>query len=173
MGLKQGLDRVVSAARLAADTNPEMLFVLMGDGSQRGLLEELGADLANLSFMEPVSQDQFIDTLAAADFLLVCESPSVVDMSLPSKLTSYMAAGRPIIGAVRADGATAREIEYSESGSVVESATEEALLGTIAELQRDPEQMQILGKRGQAYAISDLSPAASLAKLSELVSASI
>ena len=95
MGLKQGLERVVQAAALAADTHPEMLFVLMGDGSQRAALAELATGLPNLTFMDPVSQGDFMDTLAAADILLVCESPTVLDMSLPSKLTSYMAAGRP------------------------------------------------------------------------------
>ena len=150
MGLKQGLERVVEAARLAAESHPELLFVLMGDGSQRGMLEEMAAGLSNLSFIDPVPQDQFMDTLAAADFLLVCESSSVVDMSLPSKLTSYMTAGRPIVGAVRADGATARELEIAEAGRVVEGDDAEALLRTLEDLSGDPAAMDLLGGEGRS-----------------------
>lgn len=172
MGLKQGLERVAQAASLAVDTHPDLLFVLMGDGSQRGALEALGDGLPNLILMDPVPQNDFMDTLAAADFLLVCEAPSVLDMSLPSKLTSYMTAGRPIVGAVRTDGATARELRYSEAGVVVDDETDLALLSAITELKSDPERMRLLGRSGEAFATSDLSPSSSLSKITELVSAS-
>ena len=127
--------------------------------------------LPNLTFVDPVSQGDFMDTLAAADILLVCESPTVLDMSLPSKLTSYMAAGRPIVGAVRPDGATARELDFSGAGQVVDGDGPESLVRAIATLIDDPAEMERVGERGQAYAASDLSPAASLAKLADLVTA--
>lgn len=171
MGLKQGLERVVQAAELAADTHPEMLFVFLGDGSQRVALAELATGLPNLAFADPVSQVDFMDTLAAADILLVCESPTVLDMSLPSKLTSYMAAGRPIVGAVRPDGATARELDFSGAGRVVDGDGPESLVRALASLIDDPAEMERVGERGQAYAASDLSPAASLLKLADMVTA--
>jgi glycosyltransferase involved in cell wall biosynthesis len=172
MGLKQGLERVVSAARSALDAHPEMLFVLMGDGSQRDVLQEAASGLTNLVVMDPVANEDFMDTLAAADVLLVCESASVVDMSLPSKLTSYMASGRPILGAVRPDGATARELEFSGAGLVVDGDDDSALLLSLTDLICDRERMTLIGEKGQKYAASDLSPDSALAKLSELVTAS-
>src|SRR4051794_17113008 len=41
MGLKQGLENVVAAARLAAATGSDARFVIMGDGGQRRHLQEL------------------------------------------------------------------------------------------------------------------------------------
>lgn len=172
MGLKQGLERVVEAARLAEREAPELLFVLMGDGSRKATLQEMGAGLSNLHFQEPAAQENFMDTLAAADVLLVCESPNVVDMSLPSKLTSYMTAGRPIVAAVRPAGATARELRLSGAGDVIGDASAYELLKALAGLQDDPQRMQLLGKKGQEYAASDLSSRASLKKLEELVKSS-
>jgi hypothetical protein len=90
-------------------------------------------------------------------------------MSLPSKLTSYMAAGRPIIGAVRPDGATAREIAFSGSGIVVDGEGVNDLLRTIDQLTVNPDSAGRLGANGQAYAASDLSPETSLAKIADLV----
>lgn len=47
MGLKQGLEVLVGAARL----DPSVRFVLMGDGSQRGALAELASDVPNLDII--------------------------------------------------------------------------------------------------------------------------
>ena len=43
MGLKQGLEQVVAAARLATTDAPDLRFVLMGDGNQRPALEQLAS----------------------------------------------------------------------------------------------------------------------------------
>jgi 2-polyprenyl-6-methoxyphenol hydroxylase-like FAD-dependent oxidoreductase len=43
----------------------------------------------------------------AADLLLLCERPGVLEMSLPSKLTSYVTSGRPLLAAVEPGGITA------------------------------------------------------------------
>jgi glycosyltransferase involved in cell wall biosynthesis len=169
MGLKQGLDRVIDAAREASRQSSDLVFVLMGDGSQRTTLEQEGRGVPNLHFIDPAAEGEFMDTLAAADILLVCESPTVLDMSLPSKLTSYMAAGRPIVGAVRPEGATAREIEIAGSGVVVSGDDAHSLVCTIQALAQDKGRMEAYGLRGQRYAVSDLSPESSLGRITELV----
>ena len=60
--------------------------------------------------LPPLDDEQYPIALAAADVLLVNERPSVGDMSLPSKVTSYLAARRPVLAAVAPDGATAAEV---------------------------------------------------------------
>ena len=54
--------------------------------------------------------------LAAADVLAVTQRASVLDMSVPSKLTSYFAAGRPVVASVAAEGGTAQEVRRSGAG---------------------------------------------------------
>ena len=65
--------------------------------------------------------------LAAADVLLINERESVVQMSLPSKLTSYLVAGQPILAAVNDDGATAQELRRLGLGNVVDPGDAAAL----------------------------------------------
>jgi hypothetical protein len=48
-------------------------------------------------------------------------------MSLPSKLTSYLVAGQPILAAVNDDGATARELRRLGLGNVVGAGDAAAL----------------------------------------------
>jgi colanic acid biosynthesis glycosyl transferase WcaI len=93
MGLKQGLENIIACARLAHETDPDLLFVLMGNGSQQTLLQQWALELPNVRFLDPVDGEMFPNALHAADILLINQRGSVVDMSLPSKLTSYLAVG--------------------------------------------------------------------------------
>lgn len=152
MGLKQGLEQVVDAAQIAAHRGDPIRFVLMGDGSQRSLLTERARGLANVSFLPVQPDDVFADTLASADVLLLSERASVVDMSLPSKLTSYFAAGRPVVAAVLPSGATAREVTRSGGGLVVAAGYPDELLGALQRLRSEPAVAIRLGETGRAYA---------------------
>lgn len=95
MGLKQGLEHVVEAARSAASSH-RIKWIFVGDGSQKGQLQKLAEDLSCVDFIGIVSDSEFPNILAAADVLLVHQAPEVREMSLPSKLTSYQVAGTPI-----------------------------------------------------------------------------
>jgi colanic acid biosynthesis glycosyl transferase WcaI len=164
MGLKQGLENVVNAARLAAQTAPHVRFVLMGDGSQKERLLRLAADVPTLNFLPPASNEDFPDFLAAADVLLVNERAAAVSMSLPSKLTSYFKAGMPVLAAVPSGGATASEVARSQGGVVIPPDDHGALLGGVLALA-DPDLRQALGQAAHAYANERLSSAQALAEL--------
>ena len=169
MGLKQGLEHVVQAARLAAEERSRVRFVLMGDGNQRSSLETLATGLPTVSFMDPQPAERFPDILAAADVLLVNERKSVVDMALPSKLTSYMVAGRPILAAVTAGGATAREVARSGAGLVVAAEEPRALLSALERLAAEPDLANRLAAAGASYAEHELGAAANLRRAEEFI----
>ncbi|WP_241741381.1 glycosyltransferase family 4 protein [Streptomyces sp. L2] len=165
MGLKQGLDVLVEAARQA----PEVQVVLMGEGSQRSALQALGAGLPNLQFLPPAADAEFPEVLAAADVLAVTQRASVLDMSVPSKLTSYFAAGRPVVASVSVGGGAAREVSRSAAGIVVPPESAAALLNAVRELSHDPAAADRLGARGLAYIDAHLSREAGLARMSALL----
>lgn len=156
MGLKQGLDQVVDAARVADARQMPVKFVLMGDGSQRRSLEVRGRSIERLQFLPFQPEDEVSNVLEAADILLVSERATVIDMSLPSKLTSYFAAGRPIVAAVPADGSTAREIVRSGAGVIVPTGDADDLTSAIARLGEDAELAATLGLAGRTYAEAEL-----------------
>jgi glycosyltransferase involved in cell wall biosynthesis len=167
MGLKQGLENVILTARLARAADPSIRFVLLGGGSQRARLEQLAGGLANVSFLDPLPEADFPNILAASDLLLVNERKSVIDMSLPSKLTSYFRAGRPVIAAVP-DGSTAAEIRRSQAGIVVAAEAPGELLNAIHQLAADPARASALGAAGSRYAHDVLCEAAVLANYERL-----
>jgi len=139
MGMKQGLDVVERAASLATRSGDDVVFALVGDGNQRKSLEAEARDLKNLRFVDPVSDAQYPLVLAAADVLLLCERPGVKDMSMPSKLTSYLSASRPMVASVESEGATGRLVEALGVGAMCEPGDAESLLSTVRLLRGDSE----------------------------------
>ena len=160
MGMKQGLGNVVEAARTAAGAGSAVRFVLLGDGGQRRHLESLAAGVGNLTFLDPLPDGEFEDALAAADVLVLNEADTVAEMSVPSKLTSYFASGRPVVAATAARSAASAEIQRSGGGVRVDTGDPAALHAAVAELGADPERATAIGARGRAYAQEHLTAAA-------------
>jgi colanic acid biosynthesis glycosyl transferase WcaI len=117
-----------------------------------------------------VSNDRYSELLGAADLLLVNERPSVSDMALPSKLTSYFAAGRGVLAAVSADGACAHEVAKTGGAALVVPPGEPAsLAGAIEKLSADPEALRAMGTAGVRYAEEHLGRAAAAGRARHLV----
>ena len=169
IGFKQGLHNVVAAARLAAERGLPIRFVLMGDGSDRRRLEDLGAGLPTLEFLDPQPEDTFMDIMAAADVLLINEQASVQDMSLPSKITSYLLAGRPVVAAVRDGGSTAAALHESGAALVVPAEHPGLLLGALRSLAGDHALQTRLATNGFAYAREHFDATTQLAKAARFV----
>ncbi|WP_345424246.1 glycosyltransferase [Actinomycetospora chlora] len=161
MGAKQNLENVVEAARLAQARDLPVTFVLLGAGNQRHRLLELAAGCDRLRFADPLPDGEFETALAAADVLLVNERPSISEMCVPSKLTSYFAAGRPVVAATSASSPAAREVSAAGAGIVVEPGRPELLLeATVALGMGGAEAAEHLGGHGRRYAATRCSAAA-------------
>lgn len=137
MGMKQGLEYAVGAAQLAADMASDIQFVFVGDGNQRPQLEVLASGLSNLRFLDSVSDEDYPTVLAAADILLLHERPGAAEMSLPSKLTSYVAARRPILAAIDDHGITKSLLDTYGAAITVPSGDARAMLDAIHRLDHD------------------------------------
>jgi glycosyltransferase involved in cell wall biosynthesis len=169
MGLKQGLEQVVDAARLAAEQGAPVRFVLVGDGSQAEALRQAARDLPTLAVL-PVQLDGLhASLLAAADVLLLAERATQLDMSLPSKLTGYFAAGRPILATVPRNGSSAREIDRAGAGLTVPAGDPGSILEALAHLRADPMLSSRLATAGPLYAEAHVGAAACLTRAASLV----
>ena len=165
MGLKQGLEVLVDAARLAQDIH----VVLMGDGSRREALRGRAAGLRNVDLLPPADAHEFTDVLAAADVLVVTQRASVLDMSVPSKLTSYFVSGRPVVASVADGGGAAQEIHRSRAGLLVAPEDPAALLSAVRGLVATPAEADALGANGPRYVARHLGREAALARFDALL----
>jgi colanic acid biosynthesis glycosyl transferase WcaI len=171
MGFKQGLETAVHAAAELARRDEPIDLVLIGDGSRRKALQAMATGKPNIRFLEPVDGDDYPTVLAAADLLLLCERPTVADMSLPSKLTSYMISGRPIIASVASGGATARELARVERGAeMVTAGRGEELAAAVIALRSLAGHRAQMAAAARDHAEAHLTAPAALRRLETAVS---
>lgn len=164
MGAKQGLGSVVAAARMAQARAEKVRFVLMGDGNQRRALEEAASDCRNITFIDPLPLEEFEAALQCADILLLNELPSLSEMAVPSKLTSYFASGTAVIAATDEKSVTAAEIAESGAGLRVEPGSPDALLAGVLQLSGDPAYARKLSAAGRRFQKQELSAESALEK---------
>jgi colanic acid biosynthesis glycosyl transferase WcaI len=162
MGMKQGLDNLLDAARLLAG---QADVVLSGDGNDRARLEARvrTEGLQNVKFCPPQEPGHYEAMLAAADVLIVNQRPSIADMSLPSKLTSYFAAGNPVVAAVALDGETATEVATADAGILVPAGQPDRLAAAILQLRDHPDRARVYAVNGRRYSRTVLAANAILA----------
>jgi glycosyltransferase involved in cell wall biosynthesis len=110
MGNKQNLETLIDAAKILI-SKTGITFYLVGHGNQEAHLKNLAKGLKNLHFMPAVADEDFPNVLGGADLLVVSERASQLEMSLPSKLTSYFFSNRPVIASVPFAGATAQYLD--------------------------------------------------------------
>jgi colanic acid biosynthesis glycosyl transferase WcaI len=169
MGAKQALENVLDAARLAESQGLNMRFVLLGNGNQREHLIELGSRLSSLQFMDSLSEDDFQGAMAAADILLVNEKKGVSEMAVPSKLTSYFAAKRPVIVATDLGSITAEEVEMAGAGVRVNAADPQGLIDAALELGQDEVAAEKHGQNGADFQARHLSQTAAISHYAEII----
>jgi glycosyltransferase involved in cell wall biosynthesis len=166
MGAKQDLEKVVRAAEALAG-NSQIKIYLVGHGNQEANLKVLCAGKSNIAVMPAVSDEDYSALLSAADLLLVNERSTQMEMSLPSKLTSYLYSERPVIAAVPRGGATWKFLDGI--AELVEAGNPKALADSIIELRNNPAKMEKLAKDGLAFAKANLEPSVGRAKYLEWV----
>uniref|UniRef100_A1UBG7 Glycosyl transferase, group 1 n=1 Tax=Mycobacterium sp. (strain KMS) TaxID=189918 RepID=A1UBG7_MYCSK len=173
MGLKQGLENIVDAAREADERSAPVHFLLVGDGGERRKLMERAHGISRITFVGPLSDADYRLALSAADVLLVNEKPGISSMAVPSKLTSYFHAGRPVIAATDADGITASEVLAAGAGIVVPAGEHSALLDAVLDLGDDPAAAARFGRNGRRYRESVLDEQVAIAQWESLVETTI
>ena len=153
MGLKQGLQTIVEAARVTEASSSGLTWMLVGDGEERRRLQESAVryGLTRLQFLPLQPNGMVPFMLAAADVLLVVQKASVTDTVIPSKLLTYMASGRPIVASVHSDSETARRIRDAGCGLIVPPEDPRSLIEAVEHLRAVPTDAQRLGSNGRAY----------------------
>lgn len=167
VGMSQSLDLVVDAARRHRDRD-DLVFVVNGGGSALEGLRRSATGLENLRFVEMQPRDRLPEVLAAADLHLVPLRTGLARSSVPSKLYSILAAGRPVLASVDAGTEVASTLERAGAGVSVPPEDPDAFSEALDALLADPARLERLGASGRAFVEGWVSPAAVGAAYEEL-----
>lgn len=159
MGNAQSPETVIQMAAALRDLT-DLRIVLIGGGSRLNwLLDEAGRlELENIEYLGRFPSDAMLPILCQASaLLLTLGKGEILSQTVPSKLATYLAAGRPIIGSL--DGEGARII--LESGAGLTSPSEES--DGLAKIVRDIYSMPVderdrMGASGRRYFVQNLDP---------------
>ena len=150
VGSAQSLNTVLDAAKLL-QTKAAVRWHIVGDGSEletlRSRAEELSLD--NVIFHGRKPREEMPEYYAMADAMLVTlTSDPVIGLTLPAKVQSYMAAGKPVIAA--ANGEIPRVIADSNCGFCANAEDAEGLAEAVLKFITC-ENRASLGKNARNY----------------------
>lgn len=135
IGKMQSVETIIRAASLIKDRK-DIKIHIVGDGRDldncKKLAEEL--DTTNVIFHGRRPIEEMPDFYAMADAMIVTMAKDeLVSKTLPGKLQSYMAAGKPIVAAV--DGEAKAIIEEAKCGAVCDAEDYERLAELFSSLR--------------------------------------
>jgi colanic acid biosynthesis glycosyl transferase WcaI len=151
MGHVSSADILVDVAERLAQRSGIQL-VCVGDGIHKPGMEERIRTLClgNIRMMPFQPRERVAEVQRSADVLLLTMDPNTINSSVPSKLISYLAAGRPIVCSANPQSTVARIVTDSGSGIVVASRDAHAIAEAILRLSEDRSQRDQMGERARA-----------------------
>lgn len=151
LGLKHNPEILLRLAE-ALDGRPEARLVVVSEGLGADWLRARQAGYANLLLLPYQPFERLPAVLASADVLLGILEPDAAAFSVPSKVLTYLCAGRPILAAMPADNLAARLLARSGAGIVVPAGDARAFIAAGLQLADDAPHRAALAKNGLDYA---------------------
>lgn len=159
VGLSQSLEMVVDVAAALA-YEEDLMFVINGQGAARAQLEARAGGLSNVRFVDMQPSARVPEVLAAADIHLVPLKRGLGRSSVPSKIYSILAAGRPVIASVDEGSEIARLIERSGAGLAAAPDDAEAMTKALRRMLDASDEAQAMGEAGRRFVEAWASPGA-------------
>jgi colanic acid biosynthesis glycosyl transferase WcaI len=158
VGFSQSLELVVEAASALAYED-DVVFVINGAGSSREQLEHKARGMPNVRFIDMQPLERLPELLAAGDIHVVPLKRGLARSSVPSKMYSIFAAGRPLLASVDDGSEIARVLAESGAGVAVPPDDAEAFTKALRDLLDHPEAGPRMGAAGRAWVERWASPA--------------
>lgn len=156
-GLANALDTLLQAATLVDDSR--IAFVLVGSGPEKAGLRQAAsaAGLRNVHFCDAVAKHDIPALLRSFDVAYIgWQRQRLYRFGIaPNKLIDYMMAARPVLHSVEAGNDPVAEAACGLT--VAPQNPREVARGLMTLFMMSPSERTAMGRRGQAYAIANLS----------------
>ncbi len=156
LGLAQGLMTIIDVAEKLKDT-AGLRFVFVGDGadSERLKSEAARRELTNVLFIGRVPGEQMNDMYACADTLLVhLKDDPLFRMTIPHKVFTCMAAGKPVLAAVGGDTDDLLN-RYKAGVACLPGDADSIAKGVLKLFNMSESERRVLGESGRRAMCSD------------------
>lgn len=153
IGLAQGLDAVLDAAKIVVTRHPEVQFVFVGSGADSARLEGRVEEesISNVRFISRQTPSKMGPIFALSDSLLVhLKDDPLFRITIPSKIQAYLYHGKPILMAVAGDS----EVIMQDAGAGIVCRPQDtaALAAAVEQLAgMDRAERAALGDAGRMF----------------------
>jgi colanic acid biosynthesis glycosyl transferase WcaI len=158
MGMAHGLETIIAVAAQLQNTNPEIVFLMLGEGAEKERIVALARErgLNNLRFVDQQPREKIPAYICASDVCLVLlKKTELFKTVIPTKMLEFMSCARPVILGV--DGQARAILEEARAGFVIEPESSAALLDAIRDLAANREVARQLGQNGREYILRKFS----------------
>ena len=154
LGAAQGLATLLEAAQQVAAHDPQILFLLVGEGTEKEALQSAAARrlFKNVRFVSQRPREEIPQILNRSALCVACLKPGeLFEGVMPTKILEYLACGRPVV--LSGSGHAGRIVEESGGGLVVQPGDPGALARAILTLSRDSELRRRCAENGRRYVL--------------------
>ncbi|NQT25788.1 glycosyltransferase family 4 protein [candidate division KSB1 bacterium] len=154
IGISHGVEELLLVAEMVLDSNPQIHFLIAGEGALREKLISLKEEkrLFNVDIWRNQPRETMPLLLSISNVSVVSHvNAPIFDTFIPSKMFEGMACERPILAALK--GEAAKIITESDSGLVVERGNPAAMKEAILQLYHDPSKCNEMGRRGRDFVL--------------------
>lgn len=153
LGLKHNPELLVRLAdHFRQEEDARIVVISQGLGADYLKKRKAELKLDNLMIMGYQPYELLPQVLATADVLVAVLEPDAGVFSVPSKVLTYLCAGRPVLLAVPSENLAARIVVENEAGLVVPPDNPEAFIAAAEALMRDSKLRETLGSNARRYA---------------------
>lgn len=172
LGQVQALDCVIDAAELLKD-HRDISIILVGSGSKSEWLAQQKRErgLDNLELPGRFQMQTMPSIFSRAGALLVSlEDDPIFELTIPSKIQAYLAAGKPVLASLNGEGA--QVVLEAKAGLASPAGDSAALAANILKIKQMPsDERDTLGRQGKSYFLEYFETESQARHLAETLSA--
>ena len=171
IGVASGVQTLIEAFGILQDC-PNVKLLIAGSGSQLGACRKLAKEIPGerILFHSPWAAGETSEVLRAADLLALPTQGRQSTASVPSKLLSYMLAGRPVLASGVTESDLAEIVADGNCGWVVQPDRPDLLAKQVEAIMRiNPSERQKIGENGRKYVLAHFSKDVCLPKVIDVI----
>jgi colanic acid biosynthesis glycosyl transferase WcaI len=153
MGRTHNIEILLEAARRLQGSLPAALFLFIGSGARKPLVEAAARAEGNVRSLAPCPRHDLPVFLNACDVAVISFVPGMSGVSVPSRMYNVLASGKPIVAVADEDSELAQVVREADVGWVVPPDDVEALVQAVTEAHADPARRAAMGERARRYAV--------------------
>lgn len=170
IGYSQNLEHLLEAAATLRNL-PDLVTLIVGNGSRKPYFQSLAREmcLENVTFLPFQAREDVPSLYATADVCVVTLRRGIAGDSVPSKVYTIMASGRPIVAAVDRGSDAWNLVNEARCGLSVEPERPADLAAAIRQLYDNSALRHQMGQSGREFVVKRFTPRAVAAQYEDLL----